>query len=380
MDAQRLRPINTEPLLGHPKYMKVADLNRGAFGFVQLAKDLETGEQVAIKFIERGDKISKYVEREIMNHKQLRHPHIVELREVFLTPEYLAIAMEYATDGDMFQLVVRRRGLLEKDARWYFQQLIIAVDYCHRMGVANRDIKLENTLLEGTTRPIIKICDFGYSKHEVYNSAPGSRVGTPAYLAPEVILTTKGKTYNAKVADVWACGVMLYVMLAAAYPFGRPEDEQIKPSARMHVMLQRILNVQYALPAHAVVTPECRDLLAQILVADPERRISLSEVQRHPWYLKDLPDGVADMNDRLLADPSSHRSSATQSLEETLRIVREAMVRPQTAVLQQPLDFDNDDTLDSFIGDHGTYDEDIPYLNDDMLPFLSSRELQQHDF
>jgi hypothetical protein len=69
-----------------------------------------------------------------------------------------------------------------------------------------------------------------------------------------------------------------------------------------------------------------------------------------------------------------------QSLEETLRIVREAMVRPQTAVLQQPLDFDNDDTLDSFIGDHGTYDEDIPYLNDDMLPFLSSRELQQHDF
>ncbi len=69
-----------------------------------------------------------------------------------------------------------------------------------------------------------------------------------------------------------------------------------------------------------------------------------------------------------------------QSLEETLRIVREAMERPMTAVLQQPLDFDNDDTLDSFIGDHETYDEDIPYLNDDLLPFLSSRELQQHDF
>ena len=77
--------------------------------------------------------------------------------------------------------------------------------------------------------------------------------------------------------------------------------------------MQRILNVQYSLPAHAVVTPECRDLLAQILVADPERRISLSEVQRHPWFRRDLPDGVADMNDRLLADPSSHRSTATQA-------------------------------------------------------------------
>lgn len=69
-----------------------------------------------------------------------------------------------------------------------------------------------------------------------------------------------------------------------------------------------------------------------------------------------------------------------QSLEETLCVVREAMMRPQSTVLQQPLDFDNDDTLDSFIGNQEDYDEDIPYLNDDILPFLSSRELQQHDF
>lgn len=102
--------------------------------------------------------ISKYVEREIINHKRLCQPHIIELREVhrlsrrvqdlgsskflplnvllgqvFLTPDYLAIAMEYAAGGDMFQLVVRQRGLLEQDARWYFQQLIIAIDYCHKM-------------------------------------------------------------------------------------------------------------------------------------------------------------------------------------------------------------------------------------------------------
>lgn len=77
---------------------------------------------------------------------------------------------------------------------------------------------------------------------------------------------------------------------------------------------QRILNVEYALPAHAVVTPECGDLLGQILVADPAARISLADVQRHPWFKRDLPPGVADLNDRLLADPQAYRSTATQVL------------------------------------------------------------------
>ena len=86
--------------------------------------------------------------------------------------------------------------------RWFFQQLIVGVDYLHRMGVASRDIKLENTLLDGSPRPLVKICDFGYSKHEKFQSAPGSRVGTPAYLAPEVIMTTKGQTYDGKVRTV----------------------------------------------------------------------------------------------------------------------------------------------------------------------------------
>ncbi|DBA91767.1 TPA: hypothetical protein ACH3X1_003357 [Trebouxia sp. C0004] len=299
---QPISPHTAEPLLGHARYRKIRDLNRGTFGFVQLALDTQTGTQVAIKFIERGEKISKYVEREILNHKRLNQPHIIELREVFLTDDYMAIAMEYAAGGDMFQLVVRQRGLPEADARWYFQQLIIAIDYCHRMGVANRDIKLENTLLDSTTRPLIKICDFGYSKHEKFQSAPGSRVGTPAYLAPEVILTTKGKTYDGKIADVWSCGVMLYIMLAAAYPFGRPEDENLKPSRKMHVMLQRILNVEYGFPSNIRVSDDCKDLLKQILVADPSRRLGIPQIMEHPWFTTELPAGVSEMNQRLVEE------------------------------------------------------------------------------
>ena len=83
--------------------------------------------------------------------------------------------------GDLFQYVKRRGGLRENEARWFFQQLIIGMDYSHRMGVVNRDIKLENTLLDGSKRPLVKICDFGYSKHLRQDSLPKSKVGTPGY-------------------------------------------------------------------------------------------------------------------------------------------------------------------------------------------------------
>ena len=95
---------------------------------------------------------------------RLRHPHIISLKEVFLTEQHLVLVMEYAAGGDLFSYVQRRRRLGEDDARWFFQQLICAVDYCHKMGVANRDIKLENTLLDGSPRPLVKLCDFGFSK------------------------------------------------------------------------------------------------------------------------------------------------------------------------------------------------------------------------
>ncbi|KAI3438615.1 hypothetical protein D9Q98_001038 [Chlorella vulgaris] len=328
-----------EPLEGHVRYQKIKDLNSGTFGFVQLALDRTTGRNVAIKFIERGDKVTKYVEREIINHRQLVHPHIIQFKEVFLTQQHLSIAMEYAAGGDMFEYVVRKGGLRESEARWFFQQLIVAVDYIHRMGVANRDIKLENTLLDGSPRPLIKICDFGYSKHEKYQSAPGSRVGTPAYLAPEVIMTTKGKTYDGKVADIWSCGVMLYVMVVGAYPFERPEDKH--DNQKLQKMIQRILRVEYDWPAHIKLSPECRDLMARILVPDPTKRISIHEIQDHPWYMKDLPPGVKEMNDNMRMPPAGSQTEA-----EIRAVVQEA----QKNSVMNPAGWEDDyidDTMDA---------------------------------
>jgi len=303
-----------EPLERHNKYEKVRDINSGTFGFVQLARNRHTGELLAVKFLERGDKISRYVEREILNHRCLHHPHIVRFKEVFLTQEYLAIAMEFGAGGDMFEYVVNKNGLREDEARWFFQQLIVGMDYCHNMGVVNRDIKLENTLLDASPKPLLKICDFGYSKHELMHSQPKSKVGTPGYIAPEVILN---KRYDGKIADIWSCGVMLYVMLVGAYPFERQDDKN-NPN-KLQKMITRILKVEYSIPPYVKISDECRDMMQRILVAEPDKRITVQQIKQHPWFLKDLPPGVAEMNDHLPGPPPD-----LQSVDEIERIVRES--------------------------------------------------------
>lgn len=105
------------------------------------------------------------MEREIINHRQLSgHPNIIRFREVFLTSTHLGIVMEYAAGGELFDRIVKAGRFAEDEARYFFQQLISGVAWCHREGVCHRDLKLENTLLDGRPAPRLKICDFGYSK------------------------------------------------------------------------------------------------------------------------------------------------------------------------------------------------------------------------
>ena len=146
--------------------------------------------------------IDRNVERELVNHRSLLHPNIVRFKEVFLTATHLGIAMEYAAGGELFDRIVRAGRFSEDEARFFFQQLVCGVRCCHAEGVCHRDLKLENTLLDGRPAPRLKICDFGYSKSALFDSQPKSTVGTPAYIAPEVL---SRKQYDGEVADVWSC-------------------------------------------------------------------------------------------------------------------------------------------------------------------------------
>lgn len=291
----------------------IKDIGSGNFGVAKLVRDLWTKELYAVKFIERGEKIDEHVQREIMNHRSLKHPNIVRFKEVLLTPTHLAIVMEYAAGGELFERICNAGRFSEDEARFFFQQLISGVSYCHSMQICHRDLKLENTLLDGSAAPRLKICDFGYSKSAVLHSQPKSTVGTPAYIAPEVL---SRKEYDGKIADVWSCGVTLYVMLVGAYPFEDPDDPR-----NFRKTIGRILSVQYSIPDYVRVSAECRQLLTRIFVASPEKRITMSEINTHPWFLKNLPAELTDGYDGSL---HSEESSELQSVEEITALVQEA--------------------------------------------------------
>ncbi|GAB2279686.1 Serine/threonine-protein kinase srk2i [Dionaea muscipula] len=337
------------------RYDFVREIGSGKFGVTRLMRDKVTKELVAVKYIERGDKIDENVRREIINHRSLRHPNIVRFKEIILTPTHLAIVMEYASGGELFERICNAGRFSEDEARFFFQQLISGVSYCHAMQVCHRDLKLENTLLDGSPAPRLKICDFGYSKSSVYDSQPKSTVGTPAYIAPEVLLR---KEYDGKIADVWSCGVTLYVMLVGSYPFENSDEPK-----DFRKMIQRILTVQYAIPDQINISEECRDLISRIFVVDPAARITIPEIKKHEWFLRNLPSDLMDEN-MMGSNEFQEPEQPMQNLDTIMQIISEATI--PTAGMRG---------LDQFLSDSFDMDEDLDDFTDSDIEVDSSGEI-----
>jgi len=310
----------------NPNFEALKMLNRGASGFVQLARDRRTGQLFAIKYIPRGESFDvRTISRELMNQRMCSgHPNVIQLHEVFLTTDYLGIAMEYADGGDVSQFIDDQSangmdGLPEEDARWLFQQLMVALDMIHRLGIVNRDVKLDNMMLHGSwPSPILKICDFGFSKDEAGQSTSKSTCGTPEYMAPEVLFESR---YDGKAADIWSCGVSLYVMLTGVFPFARDCDDGINNVLRMQRQFTRILQGDYIqLSSNSL---DCQDLMSRLLHPDPLRRITMAGVMNHPWFKANLPPPLLTLNARIMAT-SAHNAGIPgmgQSATEVLQLI-----------------------------------------------------------
>eukprot|EP01025_Chloroclados_australasicus_P000696 TRINITY_DN10272_c0_g5_i2.p2 TRINITY_DN10272_c0_g5~~TRINITY_DN10272_c0_g5_i2.p2 ORF type:complete len:333 (-),score=38.54 TRINITY_DN10272_c0_g5_i2:321-1319(-) len=298
--------MNTsEDTLGpdHPKYKKIKDIYQGTAGCIQLCQNKETQEFVIIKFIVRGRAtVTEQLINAVLLHRTLIHPNIIGFIEVFLLENYLAIVTEHAGGGEMVDYAVKKKGLKEDEARRYFQQLIMAVDYCHSMGVFNREIKFENVLLDGAPMPMLKLCD---SKNEFAQCSPKSKDKVPRHIAPEIIQTNK---YDSTCADIWACGVLLYVLLIGAFPFERPEDAQVKNSFQL--MVQRVVSGDYRIPRYPRLSAQCVDLLQKLLVVDPSLRITVQQIYQHPWFIKNLPKEAENSNK---VQPLPHRQAQSEA-------------------------------------------------------------------
>ncbi|WJX55115.1 non-specific serine/threonine protein kinase [Trifolium repens] len=198
-------------------------LGSGNYGVTKLAKNTKTGELVAIKYIPRGHKIDENVEREIVNHRSLSHPHIIKFKEVFVTPTHLAIVLEYASGGELFTRLCTAGRFSEIEARYFFQQVISGVYYLHSMVYicTLRIIQLLDSKFVTLVSPSLLYCTL---------AQPKSMVGTLIYNAPGVLAR---REYDEKIADVWSCGVILYVMLVGRYPFDIDDRNDPKYSTKV---------------------------------------------------------------------------------------------------------------------------------------------------
>lgn len=197
--------------------------------------------------------------------------------------------------------------------------------------VVNRDIKLENILLTESQR-LLKVCDFGFSKGKK-DSSPKSMVGTPSYLAPEVLKNPLARRpYDGKKVDIWTCGVCLFVMLYGHYPFDDPYD---RSNDRTKRMLRRIAQGRIEIPKYqyrpinteqrkpALVSEECRDVLKRVLDPNPRTRMSMGQIMSHPWFLRGLPEGASTYNRgvELLDEPYIINEKNLQSEDDIRQIV-----------------------------------------------------------
>ncbi|KAI4355823.1 hypothetical protein L6164_004560 [Bauhinia variegata] len=256
------------------KYEMGRQLGQGNFAKVYYGRNLVTNESVAIKVIKKDnlkkERLVNQIKREVSVMRLVRHPHIVELKEVMATKGKIFLVMEYVKGGELFSKVAK--GKMKEDvARKYFQQLISAVDFCHSRGVTHRDLKPENLLLDENED--LKVSDFGLSALPEQRRSDGMLVtpcGTPAYVAPEVL---KKKGYDGSKADIWSCGVILYALLSGYLPF--QGDNIMK-------IYRKAFKAEYEFPAW--ISPEARNLISNLLVADPEKRYSIPDIMKDPWF------------------------------------------------------------------------------------------------
>lgn len=259
-----------EKLIGN--YIIGKTIGEGTFGKVKVARHIPTKEKVALKILEREKLKEKedleHIENEINVLKLVKHPNITQLYEVIETEDKIFIIMEYAEKGDLFDYISKKSCLSEPESNKYFQQIISALEYLHKLKIVHRDIKPENMMLD--YKYCIKITDFGLSKKYSEKTLLSTPCGTPSYAPPEML---DGEKYHGMFSDIWSAGIVLFAMISGYLPFDDTDENLL----HKHIIKG---NIEYP----DFISENVKDLLKRILNTNPKERYDFEQIKSHPWF------------------------------------------------------------------------------------------------
>lgn len=269
-------------------YTFVKKLGQGAYGWVYLTDYLAPKEkkvvQRACKVIDtkktKREYVTKFIPRELDILVKINHPYIIYVHGIFYRKAKYFIFMRFAENGDLLEFILKKGAVTEAQSRVWFRQISVALQYLHEMEIAHRDMKCENILLSSNFN--VKIADFGFSRYTV--DANGKKVasetycGSLTYAAPEIL---KGSAYHPKTADIWSFGVILYVMLNKAMPFG--EEKKIRKLLDMQLARQW----RFRSKVIDVLSDEVKKLTECLLEPDISKRWKIEEIVCCDWIAMD---------------------------------------------------------------------------------------------
>jgi serine/threonine protein kinase len=276
-------------LVGKPKrsvkndYVITYELGSGGFSVVKLAVNKKSGVQCAVKIVEKSklteaDLLSLQQEVDILN--SLNHPNIIKCYEVYDEPEFYYIVTELVTGGELFDRILTKVHYTEKEARDLSKILLTSIKYLHSIGIVHRDLKPENLLLcTDENDAEIKLCDFGLAKRiaDLTDSEP--TLGTPAYIAPEIL---RGDKYGAEV-DIWSSGVIIYFLIAGIPPF------YVEDPTEQKNLFKKIKSGKFCFweEYFAHVSKEAQDMIQRMLTVSQNDRWTIDQLLEHPWLKMD---------------------------------------------------------------------------------------------
>jgi serine/threonine protein kinase len=270
-------------------------LGSGSYAEVKLVFDPKTLTYYACKIVrktrfQRPDQLTRF-ENEVCIMQQLRHPGIVQLVDLLHDDANYYVVLELCPNGDLFDFILSQRALKEEESKPIFKEIAQALSYLHSRGIAHRDIKLENILLDNAGRP--KIADFGFSTLIESDALSSTVCGSPYYASPELL---SKQSYDPRKSDIWSCGVLLYAMVVGRLPWTK---------RHLHDAFEQIRAGDYTPPSF--LSESCRDLIQKLMCVDPMARITLEDALSHPW--------LADVKLSSALQKNCHSALSVQQIE-----------------------------------------------------------------